>query len=89
MAISSPEHRGREATLADVTQHSLAELDVAQVVPIGLERRFAKGSAVDVIEYLSRQFAASEFAIVLNRRRREVEAVVSWFLGHTSLCSTL
>jgi len=59
-----------------------------QVVSVRGERRLSEGTTVDVVEDLSREFAARQLAVVLNRGRSEIEAVVTFVLGHNSLCST-
>jgi hypothetical protein len=82
------EHRRGEATFAHVTQDSLAELDVVEVLSIRVECRFTEGAAIDVIEDLTGQLPTSEFAVVIDRGWREIQAVVTGILGHNVLCST-
>ena len=51
-------------------------------------RRLAERPAVDVVEDLAGEFAPGQLAVVVDRRRGEIEAVVAFVLGHNSLCST-
>ena len=47
-----------------------------------------EGAAIDVIEDLTGQLPTSEFAVVIDRGWREIQAVVTGILGHNVLCST-
>src|SRR5208337_4667072 len=68
--------------------YPLAELDAMEVIAVRREGRLGEGAAVDVVEDLSGELAPRQFAVVVDRSRGEVEAVVAFVLGHNSLCST-
>ena len=57
---------GGEASLRDVDHHTLAQLDVLEVGPVGAQRLLVIGAAVDVLEKGLWNFAAGKRAQVFN-----------------------
>jgi len=87
-ASSSPRTVVERERVETSRRNPLAKLDAVKVVTVRGERRFTEGAPVDVVEELSGKFAARQLAVVINRGRGEIEAVVTFVLGHNSLCST-
>jgi len=70
------QHMGGLIALGHIAQHDLAQPDLGKVRDVGVHGRLVGGTAVDVVEQLSRQPSSGELAVVLGGGRREAERAV-------------